>query len=138
MISTKGRYAIRLLIDLALQETEDPVPLVTIAERQNLSKKYLESIVKTLVTGKLVKAVSGKGGGYSLTRQPSEYTIWEVLCLTEESMVSVACLMEDAEKCPREESCLTLPMWRGYNNLVKDYFSNITIEDLIKNKLKSI
>lgn len=135
MISTKGRYAIRLMIDLSNQNRDVPTPLVAIAERQNISKKYLEAIAKILVTGKLVKATSGKGGGYALVKDPSEYTIWEILNLTEESMASVACLMDGASECPRENVCQTVSMWRGYDNLVKDYFSNITIEDLAKNKM---
>lgn len=131
MISTKGRYAIRLMIDLAEQNSDTPVPLAAIATRQDISKKYLESIVKILVTGKLVKASSGKGGGYSLVKKPEEYTIWEILKLTEESLVSVACLMDGAESCPREEKCQTVSMWRGYDKLVREYFSNITIRDLL-------
>lgn len=130
MISTKGRYAIRLLIDLASQKSGTPVPLVNIAERQGISKKYLEAIVKILVSGKLVHATSGKGGGYTLTKAPSEYTIWEVLHLTEDSMSSVACLMDHADKCPRENACQTISMWKGYDKLVKEYFSGITIQDL--------
>lgn len=131
MISTKGRYAIRLMIDLASQKTNAPVPLTAIAERQDISKKYLEAIVKILVTAKLVKATSGKGGGYTLSKEPNEYTVWEILNLTEESMCSVACLMEGAEECPRKDICKTLPMWKGYDKLVKDYFSSITIGDLV-------
>lgn len=134
MISTKGRYAIRLMIDLAEQNTANPVPLTAIASRQDISKKYLEAIVKILVNGKLVNSASGKGGGYSLARKPEEYTIWEILKLTEESMSSVACLMDNAEECPRENTCQTVSMWRGYDNLVKEYFSNITIDQLIKQR----
>lgn len=131
MISTKGRYAIRLMIDLAEQNTSDPVPLDAIATRQDISKKYLESIVKILVTGKLVKGTSGKGGGYFLTRKPEEYTIIEILKLTEGSMATVACLEDGAEECPRLEKCKTVSMWRGYDKLVNDYFSKITIRDLL-------
>ena len=131
MISTKGRYAIRLMIDLAEQNSDTPIPLVAIAERQDISKKYLEAIVKILVTNKLVKATSGKGGGYSLVRTPEEYTVWEILNLTEESMSSVACLIDGAENCPREAKCHTVSMWRGYDQMVKDYFSKITIKDLL-------
>lgn len=131
MISTKGRYAIRLMIDLAEQETGDPVPLDTIATRQDISKKYLESIVKLLVTGKLVKGASGKKGGYCLTRKPEEYTILEILRTTEGSMATVACLEEDAEPCPRADKCKTVSMWKGYDNLVTDYFSKITVKDLL-------
>lgn len=132
MISTKGRYAIRLILDLAMQNSDSPVPLVSVAERQDISKKYLESIAKLLVTDKLIKSSSGKNGGYSLLKKPSEYTIWEILKSTEESMSSVACLQDSAEECPRVNTCQTISMWRGYDKLVKDYFSNITIEDLIK------
>ena len=130
MISTKGRYAIRFMIDLAEQEGKGPVPLSAVSERQNISKKYMESIVKTLVSAKLVSSSSGKGGGYSLRKSPAEYTVWEILNATEESMSSVACLIENAEKCPRQESCQTISMWRGYDKVVKDYFTGITIADL--------
>ncbi|MCQ2082170.1 MAG: Rrf2 family transcriptional regulator [Lachnospiraceae bacterium] len=132
MISTKGRYAIRLMIDLAEQEKDTPVSLDSIASRQDISKKYLESIVKTLVTGKLVKGISGKKGGYSLTRSPEEYNIMEILKITEGSMATVACLEDNAQECPRKDQCRTLSMWRDYDKLVNDYFSNITIADLMK------
>lgn len=132
MISTKGRYAIRLMIDLAEQNSETPVPLDSIALRQGISKKYLESIVKLLVTGNLVRGASGKHGGYSLTRKPEDYTILEILKLTEGSMATVACLEEGAEDCPRMDKCKTISMWRGYDNLVNDYFSKITVQDLLK------
>lgn len=131
MISTKGRYAIRLMIDLAEQNSEVPVPLDSIALRQDISKKYLESIVKLLVAGKLVKGASGKHGGYSLIRKPEEYTILEILKLTEGSMATVACLEDGAEECPRIDKCKTISMWRGYDELVNDYFSKITVKDLL-------
>lgn len=131
MISTKGRYAVRLMIDLAEQNSDSPIPLDAIAARQDISKKYLESIVKILVTAKLVKGTSGKGGGYFLTRKPEEYNIYEILRLTEGSLSTVACLEEGAEKCPREDKCKTISMWKGYDKLVKDYFSDITIKDLL-------
>lgn len=132
MISTKGRYAIRLMLDLAVQPEGVPVPLDAIATRQDISKKYLESIVKLLVTAKLVKGTSGKGGGYFLTKKPEEYTILEILQTTEGSLATVACLEDGASKCPREEKCQTLSMWRGYDKLFNDYFSGITVKDLIK------
>lgn len=131
MISTKGRYAIRLMIDLAEQEEGTLVPLDTIATRQDISKKYLESIAKLLVDGKLVKGASGKKGGYCLTRKPEEYTILEILKTTEGSMATVACLEDGAEECPRADKCKTVGMWKGYDNLVSDYFSHITIKDLL-------
>ena len=131
MISTKGRYAIRFMIDLAEQSTTTPVPLDETAARQDISKKYLEIIVKILVKGKLVKGTSGKGGGYLLMRRPEEYTIGEILELTEGTLSTVACLNADAEQCPRESSCKTLPMWKKFDNIVHDYFFNITIADLV-------
>lgn len=112
MISTKGRYAIRFMIDLAEQSTDMPIPLDETAARQDISKKYLEIIVKILVKGNLVKGTSGKGGGYLLMRRPEEYTIGEILELTEGTLATVACLNADAEQCPRESFCKTLPMWK--------------------------
>lgn len=131
MISTKGRYAIRLMIDLAEQNSDTPVPLDSVAVRQDISKKYLESIVKLLVNGKLVKGASGKHGGYLLTRKPEDYTILEILKLTEGSMATVACLEEGAEECPRIDKCKTVSMWKSYDDLVNDYFSKITVKDLM-------
>ena len=131
MISTKGRYAIRLLIALAEQNTAKPTTLDAIATRQDISKKYLESIVKSLVAARLVKGTSGKGGGYFLTRRPEEYPVYEILRITEGSLSTVACLEDGAEKCPREEKCKTISMWRNYDRMVKDYFSNISIRDLL-------
>lgn len=131
MISTKGRYAIRFMMDLAEQSTDTPVPLDETAARQDISKKYLETIVKILVRGKLVKGTSGKGGGYRLMRRPEEYTIGEILELTEGTLATVACLNADTEKCPRESICKTLPMWRRFDNMVHDYFFNITLADLM-------
>lgn len=132
MISTKGRYAIRFMIDLAEQPEGVPIPLEDTAQRQGISKKYLEIIVKLLVGGKLVKGTSGKGGGYRLLRTPEEYTVGEILLLTEGSLASVACLDSDAAPCPRESICKTLPMWRKFDSMVHDFFFHITIADLIK------
>lgn len=134
MITTKGRYAIRLILDIAEQNSDRPVTLDDIAARQEISKKYLESIVKILVKGKLVKGTSGKGGGYLLTRKPKEYNVYEILLLAEGSLAPVACLEEDAEECTRCDKCKTLPMWKKYNTMIKDYFSKITIEDILKGK----
>ena len=131
MISTKGRYAIRQMIDLTEQNTDKPTTLDAIATRQDISKKYLESIVKSLVAARLVKGTSGKGGGYFLTRRPEEYPVYEILRITEGSLSTVACLEDGAEKCPREEKCKTISMWRNYDRMVKDYFSNISIRDLL-------
>lgn len=131
MISTKGRYAVRFMIDLAEQSTDTPVPLDETAGRQEISKKYLETIVKILVKGKLVKGTSGKGGGYRLIRRPEEYTIGEILELTEGTLATVACLEADAEQCPRKSICKTLPMWRKFDHIMHNYFFNITLANLV-------
>lgn len=131
MISTKGRYAIRFMIDLAEQPEGIPVPLDDVARRQEISKKYLELVVKLLVSGKLVKGTSGKGGGYRLLRKPEEYTVGEILVITEGTLATVACLGENAEICSREKVCRTLPMWKKYDAMVHDFFYNITIADLV-------
>lgn len=135
MISTKGRYAIRFMIDLAEQPEGFPVPLDAAAERQEISKKYLEIVVKLLVTGKLVKGTSGRGGGYRLLRKPEEYTVGEILKITEGTLATVACLDEEAEACPRENKCKTLPMWKKYDSMVHDFFYNITIADLVNGNI---
>jgi len=134
MISTKGRYAIRVMIDLAEQEEGGYIPLKEVARRQNISKKYLEIIVRDLVNGKLIKGVSGKGGGYMLCRRPDEYSIGEILELMEGPLASVACLVGDPSQCPRSASCQTLPMWSEFDHMVHDYFYNKKLSDLIREK----
>lgn len=133
MISTKGRYALRVVIDLAQQSQDNYIPLEEIANRQGISKKYLESILKTLVSEKLLKGLRGKGGGYKLTKKPEEYTVLQILELTEGSLASVACLEKNAEPCPMMNRCITYPMWEKYDRIIHDYFRNITIQDLIDN-----
>ena len=131
MISTKGRYALRVMIDLAQQNSNGFIPLDEIADRQGISKKYLEIIIKTLVQNKLLKGLRGKGGGYQLTRQPAEYTVGEILELTEGTLAVVACLQKSAEPCLRKEKCNTLPMWTKFDQMVHDFFFGITLEDLV-------
>lgn len=131
MISTKARYSLRVMVDLAQHQEETYVPLKEIAKRQEISEKYLEIILKMLVKGKIVKGLRGKGGGYRLTRMPKEYTVGEIIELTEGPLSPVACLMPDAETCPRNEECITLPLWKKYNALIHNFFYNITLEDLI-------
>lgn len=132
MISTKGRYAVRFMIDMAQQPDDKPVTLDDVSQRQEVSKKYMERVVKMLVSAGLVKGTSGKGGGYRLLRKPEEYNVMEILQVTEGRLTSVACLQEGAEECPRQEKCLTLPMWKLFDEMVKDFFTNITIADLLK------
>jgi len=130
MISTKGRYAIRVLIDLAEHDNGSYIPLKDIAARQEISKKYLEIIVKDMVAGGLIVGASGKGGGYRLCRRPEEYSVGEVLELMEESLSPVACLSCDAAPCPRASSCQTLPLWEEYDKMTHDYFYGKKLSDL--------
>ena len=131
MISTKGRYALRVMIDLAENENGSYIPLKDIAARQEISKKYLEIIVKDMVNGNLIVGSSGKGGGYRLTKAPEEYTVGEILEKTEGTLATVACLAENAVKCPRAEKCKTLPLWEEYDKLVHDFFFSRKLSDLI-------
>ena len=131
MISTKGRYALRVMIDLAEHQGGHPVPLKDIAERQEISKKYLEIIMKDLVDGKLVRGASGKGGGYVLLRAPEEYSVGEIVERMEGSLAPVACLQKDAEPCPRYAACATLPLWQELDQLVHDYLYKKKLTDLL-------
>lgn len=135
MVSTKGRYAIRVVLDLAEHNSGEYVPLSEISTRQEISMKYLEIIVKSLVQGKLLEGQRGKGGGYRLTRPLNEYFIGEILELSEGTLATVACLDNGANICPREEKCKTLVMWKKYDSMVHDFFYNITIENLMNGKL---
>lgn len=132
MISTKGRYAIRIMIDLAEHDTDSYIPLKDIAARQGLSKKYLEIIVKDMVSGGLLVGASGKGGGYKLCRKPEEYNVGEILELMEGTLSSVICLADKQHDCPRRDVCETLPMWTEFDNMVHDFFYNKKLSDLLK------
>ena len=131
MISTKGRYALRVLIDIAEQNKDEYIPLKDIAERQKISKKYLESIVKTLVDGGLLTGISGKNGGYKLTKKPNKCSIAEILTLSEGSLSTVSCLNEKNAPCARKKSCKTLPMWVELDNMVKKFFTKKHLSDLL-------
>ncbi|WP_406039486.1 RrF2 family transcriptional regulator [Succinimonas sp.] len=148
MISTRGRYALRVMIDLAenreLTENRNPaenerkdadckyIPLKDIAMRQEISKKYLEIIVRDLVAGGLIVGASGKGGGYRLSRNPEDYTVGEIVEMMEGSLSTVACLADPNYNCPRRDRCKTLPMWQEYNALVRNYFYGKRLSDLLK------
>lgn len=132
LISTKGRYALRVMIDLAENQRDGYVPLKETADRQEISEKYLEGILKTLVQQKLLTGVRGKGGGYRLTRPPENYTVGEILRLTEGSLAPVACLEPGAKPCPRMAQCRTLPMWEGLNKIISQYLDGITVADLMR------
>ena len=131
MISTKGRYALRILVDLAEHNNGSYIPMKFVAERQDLSLKYIERILPILKQNNIVEGLHGKGGGYRLTRPPEEYTVWEILNIMEGSLAPVACVEKERNNCPRASSCSTVEMWEGYYRLTKEYFSGITIADLM-------
>ena len=132
LISTKGRYALRVMIDLVEHQSEGYVPLKEIAERQEISEKYLESIIKILVKAKLLDGLRGKGGGYKLTKAPEQYTVGSILRLTEESLAPVACLEDGAAPCTRAAECRTLPMWQGLDKVINEYLDSILLSDLVQ------
>lgn len=130
IVSTRGRYALRVMIDIAEHPNEPYIPLKSIAARQGISEKYLESILKILVQEHLLEGMRGKGGGYRLTREPDQYTVGEILTLTEGSLAPVSCLAQGAAPCPRMSGCRTYNMWKGLDDLIEDYFGKITLADL--------
>lgn len=132
MISSRGRYALRVMIDLAEHDDGAYIPMKEVAQRQDISLKYLEKILPQLVAAKLVEGQHGKGGGYRLTRAPGNYPIGEILRLTEGDLAPVACLECGAEACKRTADCRTLPMWSELNRRINDYLDSVTIADLMK------
>lgn len=132
IISTRGRYALRVMIDLFQQDPESYTPLKEIAARQEISEKYLENILKSLVTQGFILGLRGKGGGYRLTKSPEEYTLASILHATEGSLAAVACLEDHAPECARAGQCPTRPIWEKLNNLIEDYLGSITLADFHK------
>lgn len=133
MISTRGRYALRVMLDLADHCSEGYVPMKDVAARQQLSLKYMEQIMPVLSKNGLVAGVHGKGGGYRLTGSPAEYKVGDILRLVEGDLAPVACLGCGVTPCERADDCRTLPMWREFHALVNEYFDGITLADLMKN-----
>ena len=131
MISTKGRYALRIMIDLAEHRNGGFIPMKEVAARQEISLKYIERIMPVLTKNSLVKGLHGKGGGYRLTREPDEYTVLEVLQAAEGDLAPVSCLGLNAEPCPRAGECRTLPMWKEYYDTIRSFFEGRTIADLM-------
>ncbi|MCD8051504.1 MAG: Rrf2 family transcriptional regulator [Clostridiales bacterium] len=131
LVSTKGRYSLRVMIDLAEHQTDGYIPLKTVAERQGISEKYLESIIKLLVKKKFLAGLRGKGGGYRLTRPPEEYTVYSILELTEDSLAPVSCLEDGANECPHMSECRTLNLWQGLDKVIRDYLGGVTVADLM-------
>ena len=130
IVSTKGRYALRVMIDLAEHQSDKYVPLKEVAARQEISEKYLENILKVLVQNGFLEGLRGKGGGYRLTRSPEQYTVEEILNLTEGNLAAVSCLTPGAPPCHRMAECRTYNMWKGLDEMISDYFSKITLADL--------
>ena len=133
LISTRGRYALRVLIDLAEHQTESYIPMKDVAARQELSLKYLERILPVLSQNGYVSGIHGKGGGYKLTKEPKDYTLGTILRLTEGSLSPVACFKEGAEPCEKSPVCRTLPVWKGLNDTINAYLDGITLEELLRN-----
>ena len=134
VISTKGRYALRLMLDIAMQEGTSPVPLHDIAERQGVSFKYLEQIVPPLSKAGFLKSVRGANGGYLLTKDPSEITTGAILRAGEGNLAPVACLASDEIDCPRAELCVTLPFWKGLDDAITAYIDSVTLADLVQER----
>ena len=136
MISTRGRYALRILVDLAENQNEGYITLKEAADRQEISEKYLESIVKDLVKGRFIEGVRGKGGGYRLSRPAEEISVLDVLQSADGTIAPVACLEEGSAPCSRAAVCKTLPLWKGLERVVSEYLSGYTIRDLAEDKVQ--
>lgn len=134
LISTRGRYALRVMIDLAEQNTDKYIPMKDIAARQEISLKYLEKILPVLVANNIIEGVHGKGGGYKLTRKPEEYQVGDILRLTEGEIGPISCSDCNPDNCSRTEFCRTKPMWDKLKDMINDYFDGVTIADLMKSK----
>lgn len=135
LISTRGRYALRVLLDLAQHTEDEYIPMKEVAERQEISLKYLEKIMPILVKAEMIEGVHGKGGGYKLTRSPKDYTVKEIIYLTEGDLAPVSCLECNAPTCARRENCLTIPMWSKLDNMIQEFFEGITLEDLLSRRV---
>ena len=132
IVSTKGRYALRVMVHFAQRGNENYIPLKEIAEAEGISQKYLETIMSALSKAGFVDAVHGKGGGYRLNRTPEEYTVGSILKLTEGSLSAVSCTSQGAAACSRTECCQAKPMWDKLDKMIDDFFEGITIADLLK------
>ena len=132
MISTRGRYCLRVMIDLAEHQDDGYIPMKDVAARQGISLKYLEKILPVLAKNRIVEGVQGKGGGYRLSRKPEEYTLGQILRLTEGTLAPVACLECGAAPCDRAAECRTLPVWTELDRLINGYLDSVTLADLLK------
>lgn len=134
MISTKGRYALRVMLDLAEHDSGAYIPLKDIAQRQEISVKYLENILASLSRVDLVDASRGKGGGYRLSKPPAEYSAGEIIRLAEGGLSPVACLKDGGQGCEKAGDCLTLPLWQGLDQVVTEYLDRFSLADLLEKK----
>lgn len=132
MISTKGRYALRLMLDIALHSSGDPVRIREIAGRQMISDKYLEQIVSVLNKAGYLKSIRGPQGGYKLTKEPEQYTVGMILRLTEGSLAPVACLEDEVNQCERQNDCVTLILWKKLDDAIKGVVDHVTLADLVE------
>ena len=130
-ISTKGRYALRLMLDLAINDGEELIRIKDISKRQGISEKYLEQIISNLKRAGYVKSLRGAQGGYRLSMEPKEYSVGMILRLTEGNMVPVGCLEEKEENCERMDSCITIRLWAMLNDAVKSVIDKVTLQDLV-------
>lgn len=131
MISSKGRYALQVMVDLAQHDTGEFIPLKEIAARNEISLKYLESIMNTLKKGRMLESASGKGGGYRLTRKPGEYRVIDILTVIEGNLTPVSCMELSGEKCDKSRKCTTFPFWKGLETVINDYLEKTTLQDMI-------
>lgn len=131
-VSTKGRYALRLMLDLAMYNTGEPISLKDVANRQEISEKYMEQIISMLTKAGLVQSIRGAQGGYMLRRKPSEYTVGEILRVTEGSMAPIECVSENRVECEREAQCATIKLWEMLNDAIKGVIDKVTLDDLVE------
>lgn len=136
-VSTRGRYALRLMIDLAQHQGEGYISLKEISSRQDITVRYLEQIIAILLKAGFVRSFRGKAGGYRLTRSPREYTTEDILKLTEGDLLPMSCMMAQENSCPRAANCATLPFWKGLQNVITDYLRDVTLEDLAEQQKRT-
>ncbi len=132
-VSTKGRYALRVMLDLAMHNSGTYTPLKDISERQDITVKYMEQIISLLSKAGYLKSLRGNGGGYKLAKAPEEYTVGEILRTTEGNLAPIACLEDNPNRCQRNNTCLTLPFWTGLNKVINEYVDSLTLADLLTN-----
>lgn len=135
MISTRGRYSLRVMVDLAEHAGEGYIPMKDVAQRQGISLKYLEKILPVLAKNDIITGIQGKGGGYRLSRKPEEYTLGEILRLTEGTLAPVSCLECGSQPCERAAECRTLPVWTELDRVISGYLDSVLLSDLVKQEV---